>query len=52
VLNNARKAVPTERQIWIAGARLEESAGHPDNVERIINTGIASLKSNGVEINR
>jgi tetratricopeptide (TPR) repeat protein len=52
VLNRARKAIPTERQVWIAAARLEETAGNAVNVKRIIQTGVESLRANMVEINR
>jgi len=52
VLNRARKAVPTDRTIWITAARLEETAGKQHNVEKLIQTGVKSLRNNGVEINR
>eukprot|EP00049_Salpingoeca_infusionum_P022507 m.7164 g.7164 ORF g.7164 m.7164 type:complete len:909 (+) comp5223_c0_seq1:190-2916(+) len=52
VINRARKLIPTERAIWIAGAKLEETAKHPDNVTRLIEHGVKSLRTHGVEINR
>ena len=52
VLNRARKAVPTDRSIWITAARLEETVGKQENVEKLIQTGVKSLRNNGVEINR
>lgn len=52
VLNRAREHIPTERQIWISAARLEETRGQSDMVDRIIERAITSLKANMVEINR
>ena len=48
VLNRARRAVPTDRSIWITAARLEESAGIKTNVEKLIKTGMESLRNNRV----
>ena len=39
MLNRARTAIPTDRSIWIAAARLEEAAGNLKNVEKIIQNG-------------
>ena len=52
VLNRARKSVPTDRQIWITAARLEEEAGKGARCDKVISTALASLRKNGVEINR
>ncbi|VDN35326.1 unnamed protein product [Gongylonema pulchrum] len=38
VLNRAREHIPTERQIWISAARLEETRGQSDmNARRVLN---------------
>ncbi|XP_023221900.1 pre-mRNA-processing factor 6-like [Centruroides sculpturatus] len=52
VLNKARENIPTDRQIWITAAKLEEACGSHHMVEKIIDRAIASLRANGVEINR
>ncbi|XP_031549489.1 pre-mRNA-processing factor 6-like [Actinia tenebrosa] len=52
VLNKARESIPTDRLIWITAAKLEEANDNKPMVEKIIERAIASLKSNGVEINR
>lgn len=52
VLNRARISIPTDRSIWITAARLEEAAGKGKNVAKIVQTGVKSLRANGVEINR
>ncbi|KAL3184787.1 hypothetical protein MRX96_005887 [Rhipicephalus microplus] len=52
VLNKARENIPTDRQIWITAAKLEEANGNTHMVEKIIDRAIASLRANGVEINR
>ncbi len=36
VLNKARQAIPTEPQIWITAAKLEEANGNAENVDAII----------------
>jgi len=36
VLNNARKKVPSEPQIWFTAARLEEANGNAGNVPKIL----------------
>ncbi|XP_049516906.1 uncharacterized protein LOC119455923 [Dermacentor silvarum] len=38
--------------IWITAAKLEEANGNTHMVEKIIDRAIASLRANGVEINR
>jgi len=56
VLNKARKQIPTERQIWIAAAQLEESNNETEHmeaiIEKVIKRSIQSLQNNGVEIYR
>ncbi|XP_066910794.1 pre-mRNA-processing factor 6-like [Clytia hemisphaerica] len=52
VLNKARENIPTDRQIWITAAKLEEANGNTPLVDKIIERGVTSLSSNGVEINR
>nr|SVE69638.1 EOG090X017X [Eubosmina coregoni] len=52
VLNKARENIPTDRQIWITAAKLEEAHGNSTMVEKIIDRSINSLASNGVEIHR
>ena len=39
VLNKARESVPTDRQIWITAAQLEEANGNIQMVEKIIERG-------------
>jgi len=48
----ARGHIPTERQIWIAAARLEETRGDPRNVDVLIDKALVSLRAALVEINR
>ena len=52
VLNKAREHIPTDRQIWVTAAKLEEANGNEKMVTKIIERAIASLSSNGVEINK
>lgn len=52
ILNKARENIPTDRLIWINAAKLEEANENSSMVEKIIDRGIKSLTSNGVEINR
>ncbi|XP_035659533.1 pre-mRNA-processing factor 6-like [Branchiostoma floridae] len=52
VLNKARENIPTDRQIWITAAKLEEAQKNNDNVNRIVDRALQSLRSNMVEINR
>jgi len=52
VLNKAREHIPTERQIWVTAAKLEEANGNEKIVTKIIDRAIASLSANGVEINK
>lgn len=44
VLNKARENIPTDRQIWITAAKLEEANGNNHMVEKIIDRGINSMK--------
>ena len=43
MLNKARETIPTEPQIWITAAKLEEANGNLDLVDRIIEKSIKSL---------
>ena len=52
VLNKAREHIPTDRLIWITAAKLEEANGNSQMVSKIIDRGISSLSTNGVEINK
>uniref|UniRef100_UPI00358DE5CD pre-mRNA-processing factor 6 n=1 Tax=Myxine glutinosa TaxID=7769 RepID=UPI00358DE5CD len=52
VLNKARENVPTDRHIWVTAAKLEEANGNTTMVDKIVDRAIASLRANGVEINR
>jgi pre-mRNA-processing factor 6 len=52
VLNKARGHIPSDRLIWITAAKLEEANGNENMVAKIIDRGIASLSSNGMEINK
>lgn len=47
VLNKARENVPTDRQIWISAAKLEEANGNTAMVEKIVERGglICIIKS-------
>lgn len=58
VINKARKTIPTSHEIWIAAARLLEQEGDlksTDNsteVDKIMASGVTTLKKNGVELKR
>jgi hypothetical protein len=39
VLNKARENIPTDRQIWITAAKLEEANGNIHMVEKIVERG-------------
>lgn len=39
VLNKARESIPTDRQVWITAAKLEEANGNSHMVEKIIERG-------------
>lgn len=39
VLNKARENIPTDRQIWITAAKLEEANDNLPMVEKIIDRG-------------
>lgn len=52
VLNKARENIPTDRQIWITAAKLEEANGNVQMVDRIIERSVKTLAANGVEIHR
>jgi pre-mRNA-processing factor 6 len=42
VLNTARQHIPTDRQIWIMAAKLEEANGNSAMVDRLIERGLFS----------
>ena len=42
VLNKARENIPTDRQIWVCAAKLEESHGNLHMVDKIIERGLSS----------
>jgi len=52
VLNKARETIPTEPQIWITAAKLEEANGNMDLVDRIIEKSIKSLSLHQVNLER
>ncbi|KAK2165169.1 hypothetical protein LSH36_54g10005 [Paralvinella palmiformis] len=52
VLNKARENCPTDRQIWISAAKLEEANSNTHMVDKIIERALTSLRANGVELNR
>lgn len=52
VLNDARKAIPTEPAIWISAAKLQEAHGDLKMVAKIIDNAIISLTGNSVVIDR
>ncbi len=39
VLNKAREHIPTDRQIWISAAKLEEANGNISMVDKIVERG-------------
>jgi len=43
-LNKARENIPTDRQIWITAAKLEEANDNLPMVEKIIDRGTSTLK--------
>ena len=45
VLNKAREHIPTDRQIWIMAAKLEEANGNNVMVERLIERGQCITRS-------
>ena len=42
VLNKARENIPTDRQIWVTAAKLEEANGNTKMVEKIVERGMLS----------
>jgi pre-mRNA-processing factor 6 len=40
VLNKAREHIPTDRQIWITAAKLEEANGNTNMVDKIVERGL------------
>lgn len=46
VLNKAREKIPTDRQIWITAAKLEEANGNTTLVDKIIERGSVQLIDN------
>lgn len=51
-MNKARENIPTDRQIWLTAAKLEEANGKVEMVDKIVERALTSLKANMVEINR
>ena len=49
VLNKARETIPTEPQIWITAAKLEEANGNIELVDRIVEKAIRSLALHQVD---
>ena len=49
VLNKARENIPTDRQIWITAAKLEEAHGNYPMVPKIIERGGRGKGWGGVE---
>ena len=47
VLNKARENIPTDRQIWITAAKLEEANGNNHMVEKIIDRGESEGDNSG-----
>ena len=43
-MNKARENIPTDRQIWITAAKLEEANDNFPMVEKIIDRGTSTLK--------
>jgi pre-mRNA-processing factor 6 len=52
VLNQARRALPAERAVWIAAAKLEESQHHGDMVEKIVDRSVKSLGRHDAVVTR
>ena len=52
VLNKARRALPSERSIWIAAAKLEESQHHTELVDKIMDRAFKSLQKNDAVVTR
>ena len=42
VLNKAREHIPTDRQIWITAAKLEEANGNTNMVDKIVERGAST----------
>ena len=53
VLNRARRALPTERAVWIAAAKLEEANGQPSEVvDKIVDKAVRSLGKHDAVVSR
>lgn len=52
VLNRARKELPSDRSVWIAAAKLEESQNHGEMVDRIIEKAVRSLDKHDAVVTR
>ncbi len=51
VLNKAREHIPTDRQIWIMAAKLEEANGNDAMVDRLIERGLSfTLKFSDIHL--
>jgi len=49
-LNKARENIPTDRQIWITAAKLEEANGNTPLVDKIIERGIHRALSRKISL--
>ena len=52
VLNAARRACPNSHEVWLAAAMLEESAGHIQRVDLIVNRAVSTLANRGSGLTR
>jgi pre-mRNA-processing factor 6 len=52
VLNKARKALPADRTIWLAAAKLEESQNHNAIVEKVVDRAVKSLAKHESVVSR
>jgi len=52
VLNDARKAIPTSPEIWVAAAKLEENNGNEKMPQKMLAKAIPNLSLKGAVIDR
>ena len=52
MLNKARENIPTDRQIWISAAKLEEAHENFHMVPKIIERGMATILCTGLHLGR
>ncbi len=43
MLNKAREHIPTDRQIWITAAKLEEANGNEKMIDKIIGKAFTNI---------